>query len=79
VRRVICIARCDAARLQIEEDQVREDEAGVHGSLSPMRIEMLRLRAGHACLRSHEAVVQRGKTRVHTSYAHVHRDLTVVH
>jgi hypothetical protein len=37
VQRAICVARCDAAWLQIEEARAREDEAGVHGNLSPMQ------------------------------------------
>jgi hypothetical protein len=79
VRRDICVERSSPARPPIEEARMLECEAGVHGTMSPVQCVVAHVQRGDALLRSRNARVQRSFTRLHMSYAHVHRDIAVVH
>jgi hypothetical protein len=79
VQRLIRAVRGNTARPQIEGTQMHECEAGVHSSLSPVQGVIVRARGSHASLQNHNARVRRGSACLHMSYAHVRRDMLVVH
>lgn len=75
----LCAARSNSARPRVEEARVHEGDVSAHGNLSSMQREMERMRESHACQQGHDASVQRRSTCLHMTYAHVHRDISVVH
>jgi hypothetical protein len=79
VQRVICAERGNDVRPHSDEARMHECEAWVRRNLSPVRLVIVRVQGRHAWLQSCDARVQRGSACLHMSYAHVHRDISVVH
>ena len=77
--RVIYAERGNPVRLHIEEARVHACQVDVHGSLSPARRVVTRVRRSHASLQGCNARGWRVCTGLPTNQAHVHGDISVVH
>jgi hypothetical protein len=77
-RRVSFAVRSNRVRLHIEEARARAFRADVRRGLSPARRVVTRVRGSRASLGSCKPRVDRGCARLHTSWTHVRRDISVV-